>query len=248
MKLVSILILFLMVIAGCTQSSNTPLTKGSFTFTDEVPFPSAKGQGGQPALVTLNGVIISKSGEIDSHFKLDQIGGKDIKDKQVEVDKSNLATSRELTEADTELIAKIPPDFFISIGCFEHEVDLSQFTEGKASLDQTQRETNLSGMMIMADTVLVCGHVKSRAYGLRIVAKTVLLADVDLSDEYFVAKLSLTTQKLVLMGNSTFSSQGKVLGFVPMAGPEVAIKVSTAVSGTGTLTIHDVGASAEKPN
>ena len=202
----------ILVMVGCGKAPSAPTTKGSYSFTDKLLTLSLPNQGGQPATITLRGIILTPDGRLDERVKLELMGGFDRKGKRVTVENSAAIKTIDFSEKNKDRLNMIPQNNFISIGCEKNPKDFSSITDDKKPI--TQSEQNLVGVgIITADTVLICGPLAKTTLGWKILANTLLLSDVIVSDEEMTKKISLVTRNLILNGENKITSTGRFKGF-----------------------------------
>jgi hypothetical protein len=247
MKTFSFLILVLSIIGlGCGKSNSAPKTKGSYNFTDEINagFPSGA-LGGQPSVLTLRGVVVTPSGEVDGHIHVEQIGGANLKGEKIEVEKSKLIEVSNLSDSAQKALDLISENNFVSLGCDQEDVDVAAFIEGKIPLPAEEAGTIVAGI-INADTVLLCGQTKLGTIGLQVNANTVLLKGLEITSQNWLQKVSIVSRNLVITDKNSILSVGNFVPYVPNAGADITLEVGEKISGTGSLLIHDEGATATK--
>lgn len=204
---------------------------------------------GQPGTITISGeALTAEAGEFNPEqpkkISISPRTGLDSEKKPATIRKDFLVLSKELDAVTLGLLDEADRDkTFINIGCdISKRTDLVNLKERKLDAD------DLAGISILnANTILICGKNPIKAAITPIVAKTIILENVQHNmvggQE---SMISIIAREITLVGTNLITSAGKSGKKMLEAGPSISL-AAQKLSGSGVLQIDITGSSIVAP-
>ena len=204
---------------------------------------------GQPGTITISGeALTAETGEFNpdqpKKISISARTGLDSEKKPAAVRKDFLVLNKELDPETLSLLDEADRDkTFINIGCdISKRTDLVNLKERKLDAD------DLAGISILnANTILICGKNPIKAAITPIVAKMIVLENVQHNmvggQE---SMISVIAREITLVGTNLITSAGKSGKKMLEAGPSISL-AAQKLSGAGVLQIDMTGSSIVVP-
>ncbi len=214
---------------------------------DKTVDPAAAVEGGQPGAVTIMGqALITEMGPLDPNnpkkITIHTQTGFGTNMVQATMKAGDVIPTPDVTADNEDLLQMMDEDkTFINIGC-----DISARTDLKDLQEKKVTPESMSEIaMLRANTVLICGTGPIKAGVTFILAKNVVLNNLQHNmvggQESFI---TITTRELKLTGTTLITATGKNGTPVLPLGPAVTM-TAQKLSGSGTIQIMTSGASIE---
>lgn len=204
---------------------------------DELTSPLYR--GGQPGKITIKGIIVKKDGDntvLDERIKLEQIGGKGNHDvSQTLVSDKNKAVLSDSTDAKaTSKLADSKK--YINLGC----TNLS--TEEIDGLEEDSNKALTESVLILsAKKIFICGAQEISQSTVNLAADQLILKDASLKVKSTLGSLTLSAEKIELVGANTIATIGLDSTINVMEAPTIDLTVNSEISGEGTLQVTSTG-------
>jgi hypothetical protein len=197
--------------------------------------------GGQPGVISINGVI-SNDGKLDNRVFTSQKAGKNRKNQETAL---KLKTSLEMNSLEIDSQAKRKSALkslednrtYINLGCELSESEVAGLT------DKTSQITTENINQLTASRIFICGKQKWNAsLNLTLWASEIILNQADITFEKSHGYLSMNANTLILAGDNKLSTGAKSSSILVSPAANLSLFVGTELFGEGKLSLESQGA------
>lgn len=199
-------------------------------------------QGGQPGLITLNGVVVLDANKLDTRITVSQTAGLTstgsataITSNTVVLNNIKSEEMQKIKEASTKLEEGRT---YLNLGCELAESEIAGLKEVSAS----SGNSDIAMPMPSASRIFICGeHDFSSQYDLNLAASDIMLKDATIKMSKDLGGLDLVTKTLVLVGKNKISTTGKDASTILLSTPGINLTVTNEIYGDGELVLESKG-------
>lgn len=232
-----------MALAACNVKSSDDIKKK----TDEIvrnaqqetaELTGSLYRGGQPGKITVNGIAVKKNGDqvqLDGRLKIEQIGGKGNRGvSQTQVSDKNKAVLSEVV--DTKDFATVATsEKYINIGCEKlNDKEIENLTEQPIPDFK-------DAVFLFAKKIFICGSHPNAYSFLTIATEQLVLKNASIKVSALTGSISIAAMKISLEGINSVETQGLDLAASVLEAPPIALSLSDAIEGEGSLLLRSVG-------
>ena len=201
-------------------------------------------QGGQPGIITLNGVVVTDTDKLDSRITLSQTTGLTRTGSATALGK-DLLVLNSLKAEDIEKINENSKKLedertYLNLGCELAESEIAGLTEVTANSNVV---SNTAVMPLPSvSRVFICGeHDFSEKIVLKISASEIMLKDASIKMLKNPGGIGLTAKTLVLIGKNKISTVGQNDSGILYSAASINLTVTTEIYGDGSLSLESKG-------
>lgn len=206
--------------------------------------------GGQPGAISMTGVVVKDNAQLDSRIHLISKSGIGKDGTQSVVADKNKPVLSSVGKK-VGLTKEVQEKTLIAVGC-DQKTTLQLANERSLKVKKWIADKNTTSILVVTNTLLLCNKLDDIKYeNLTFMSDELILNSVDYHQGGFYGKISLSTNRLVLIGsNQIKTGMADSSMILPVGPPAIELNVMKEIDSDedGQLLISSVGASYKEEN